>query len=321
MAVNLPVVTQPITYPSAPAPTPPVAASGPNLPGADPLSIGAVTFTSLECPDGISFSAGEAQVVVVKIPGGSRSVQNFGPQMDPISWSGTIWQPNVDSRTEALLAMMVGGQEQLITWRSQRYYGYVAKFKPTFRNKNRCNYDITIELTRDGNGAYSSTAPPSLDSQVSAYLANAQTAYTSVVSLDTTAASYINPNVLTSLSSAISSGTPLAQNVGTSIGAQILGFANQAISGVNQYIGTLASFAPSLVPANQLLNALTLIGRNVQQGQSPTTISTINTSAYELALSNGGTIDDAFGIASANNLISMRPPSTVLQTLTIPPFP
>lgn len=164
-----------------PATVPPV---GPQHPGTTPLSFGAVAFNSEECPSRLVIGHGAQMKSVVELIGGGRAVQTFGAQPQPVTISGTLWNVNVVPRITLLRSYCVAGTEQLLTWYFERYYGVLMEFEPNYYNTNRCDYKLTIEITRDANGAFTTTSPTSVNSQVAAINANAATTYGALLTLD-----------------------------------------------------------------------------------------------------------------------------------------
>jgi hypothetical protein len=301
---------------------PPVlsAPGNPNAPGQHPLQIGPVIFNSLECPDKLPIGAGEQRTVVNELTGGSRVVQNFGPQPSPVSWTGNLWQTSLDARITALRQMMVSGAEVLLTWRTERYYCVVTKFDPGYRNASRAEYSITVEITRDANGAFSSTSAPSVDSQVGALMAGAAANNLTIASVDPIGAAALQPS-LSDVQAAIQNVGPIAQAAGSTASDNLVANIETALAQVTTYLAGLGAFAPSYSAAAQLLNVLTLVKRNVQQGQSPASVRVQGGSLYETAVTAYGSIDQAFPLADFNGATSMRNPAAITTTLVLPPYP
>lgn len=161
-----------------------VTAFGPQQPGTTPLTFGAVPFNSEECPSRLIIGHGEQMKSVVELIGGGRTVQTFGAQPQPVTINGTLWNVNVVPRITLLRSYMVAGTEQKLTWYFESYFGVLMEFEPNYYNTNRCDYRMTIEITRDANGAFTTTAPTSVDSQVSTINTNAATTYGTLLTLD-----------------------------------------------------------------------------------------------------------------------------------------
>lgn len=161
-----------------------VPAFGPQHPGTTPLVFGAVHFNSEECPAKLPIGHGQQMKSIVELIGGGRAVQTFGAQPQPVTITGTLWNVNVVPRVTLLRSYMVAGSEQLLTWYFERYYGVLMEFEPSYLNTNRCDYTMTVEITRDANGAFTKRAPTSVDTQISTINTNAATTYGTLLTLD-----------------------------------------------------------------------------------------------------------------------------------------
>jgi hypothetical protein len=261
-------------------------------------------------------------VVDKKITGGSRVVQTFGDFYSNVRFSGRFWE-NADSRVALMTQIRQSGIEQLITWRSQRFYGIVIDFVPKYKNGFDCPFEIELIITRHATSGKSNAAPsPSnLDQVVSTATANALTMLGAIGAIDPgAAAAGINASLLTELNQQIATAGPLASVVGTSTGAQILASVGTAQATVSAYQASLTSLSPSYVPATMLYNSLALISRNIQQGQSPTTVRTMGGSYFDQAVLQYGDIDLGISLADANNAPSMILPGMSLTTIVVPPL-
>lgn len=138
----------------------------PRAPGSDPLTLGKVQFFSEEVPEKLAIGQVEQKVVVIEMVGGSRIVQPLGIQPKPVKFSGRFWGSTTQDRVQQIRSYAVAAQEVLLTWRQESWYCIVREFNPEWSNRWICDYDILLEITRDGNGALTNTSFPTVDSQV-----------------------------------------------------------------------------------------------------------------------------------------------------------
>jgi hypothetical protein len=303
----------------AQVPTLTAAMVTPASPGETPLTIGAVTFGSEECPSELKIGAGKQRTTVKEFDGGGRAVQSHGPQPDPVTWIGAFYvTANVDTKIKTLRSYMVSGTEVLVSYLSEKYFCKVTAFVPTYRHKARAGYDITIEITRDANGAFSTTAPVSLDAQVSALSTTATSSYNTLVSIDPDVTDTIDPSSLPMLQQSINNAGPLAAQGSNT--ASVLAAAQTALAQANTYAAALPEVDPRFFQATRLISALTLIERNVQQGQSPSSVRVQNQSLYEIASQTYGDVTKAFTLASILGVPTPRLPSTRVVTVLLPPL-
>lgn len=296
---------------------PPAVASA-ERPGADPLSIGPFTFNSVECPEKPPIGGVEDKAPAIELIGGGRVVHSVGAQPQDIEWSGRFLQPNAWQKIAALRAMAVSGQEYLLTWAGEQWYGKIVKIIPKPRHANYIEYDLVFRVTRDGNGALTVTAPTSVDAQVSALTANAQSQNTAVTSLDPTgSAAYQQP--FNTLLATLAAAGPIAQLSGTAL-AGVTASIETALEALDSYASTVPETSPQYVAAQQLLTSISLISTFVAQGQSQSTITVQGTDLFDVASQVYGDPALAFALASANGLPS--PFTTVAEptTLVLPPF-
>jgi hypothetical protein len=322
-----------------------VPPTGGSLPGPDALSVGAVTFASNEAPNELAIGAGRDVQVVSERVGGSRVVASFGAQPDTLEWSGTLWQPLLSDKVAVLLSYMVTETEIPVTWRDQSYYGKIKSFKPTWRNANRCAYQITIEITHDANGAYSNASQQTLDAQVSTLLQGMQTlngllqnppptgqsqsqpggAQAQVLGMYTYTAPAVVPlsastfqSALTALQIAINGVPSVAGLTGTQL-ASIVAAANTAVAAVSLYVASQNGASAAFLLGSRLLNHLTLIQRNVQQGQSPRTVTVAGDTLWDVAAMYYGDYSIGFALAALNGQPSPIMPSGIAEDIRLLP--
>ena len=304
--------------PSPTTTTSPAGIANPAQASATPLSIGAVTFRSEECPSHIELGSGEQKLVVTEFIGGGRVVASLGPQPKPVTWSGGFFEGNVQGRVSALRAYMAAGQEIFISWLDEQYYCKIKDFTPDYKNQYWCPYTITIEITRDANGAFSSTSAPSLDSQVAGLQSDANNANVAMIANDPLGTAALQP-YLANVNLQIQNAGPLAQTAGTTA-PQILQATEAALNAVNAYAFTVSPTSAQFLPTTQLQNALGLIYRNIQAGQSPSTVRVQGTSTWVMASQYYGDITQSFALAKTNALVTSRIPNAVTALVTLPPY-
>jgi hypothetical protein len=292
--------------------------SGPLFPGPDALTFGNVAFTSEECPSHLPIGCGEQITSVSELVGGGRVVATFGAQPQPVTFSGTFWNVNILPRVTLLRSYHVSGSEQLLTWNNESYYGILKKFTKDDKDSNRCPYELTIEITKDANGAFSNASPTSVDNQVGALNTAATGYYNTLLSDDSDTAAW--GGNWDGLQSALQQASPLSQAspaAATSIANTITSLSSQ----VKSYVSTLSQIDPKIVPATQFLNALTLISKNVIQGQAPRTVDVSGDTLTTVALKYYGDVSLGMAIAQANGLSRVKLAAGVLKNIILPSFP
>lgn len=302
-------------------PPTPGSLSGGDSPGSTPLTVGAVQFNSIECPNTLPLGAIDQRVAVVELIGGGRVIQPLGNQPHDVAWSGNLWGTNVALRIAQLRAYALSGQEVQISYLSELWYGIVAVFVPQYTQQYHAVYKITLKITRGG--ASVSPAAPTTDSQVDALnaqgnalvaqlAANAQAQGFAPVS--TAWSNYLAAlGALTSI--AQSSPQALQPVIGalTSLASALASFGET--NGLNVDAGTTSTL---YLPWDQLSNIVSLALANIRQGQSPQTVTLRGGSLYEIAAMLYGDPTQAFAIAQANALPTPLLSSTLVQSVNIP---
>lgn len=292
------------------------AFSGSSAPGANPLSLGAVTFYTEECPSRAPIGGIEQMLAVKNLVGGSISSQSLGPKPKPITWSGTFFAENVAPRVEQLRAYASSGQEVLVSWTSERYYCKVKDFQPNYLNEWLCDYEITLDITGDANGAFASASALSIDQQVAGLQSQLSIQNANVMSIDNTG-SQAYQSYLSTVNTLISNASPLSQSTpaaSTSIVAAI----NQAIGAIQTYQGTISGLSPQYASTISMIGSLTAIAGNVAIGQAPRTVETQGGNLFNIASMQYGDVSKAFTIAIANGLKSPFLPANIIRPIVIP---
>ena len=315
----------------------PAPANGsPNVPGATKLQIGSVTFNSEECPNELAFPV-STHMHVTDLIGGGRVIQTFGNHPEPVTWSGRIWGPNVYTRVTALRALLVAGAEVELSWGAESYYCIIKQFTPKYI-KIDCEYTITVEITRDNNGALTSTAQPSVDSQVGTLVSNANVQAASIALNDTTSTPLAYPGSglnagqgglsnaafmlqqVANVQNAIQNAGPLAQLAGPQL-TSVLSTVNFASGFASAYVAATPPGASYFSAATQLATTFNLIARNITQGQAANSVQVYGGTFAELAATHYNNADLGPQLAQANNSVGLRLPAGVLSTVVLPPFP
>lgn len=288
--------------------------------GATPLTIGAVTFRTEECPSELAIGAGEQMEVSTQLVGGGRVVQVFGSSADDVTWSGTFYSsPQVRAKVQSLRLYMVTGQEVLLKWGSEQYYVRVKKFTPRYHGTNLCSYDISVVVTRDANGAFTVNSNVSIDSQIQALLAEANKQNNVVLGQQPTAAQVFQQK-LAALQSAVNAAGPIAQNI-TVVGPPIIAASNAASQSVGDFItGLTDQTNPAYAGAVLLQSSLNAITENVQRGQTPKSIQVQGTDLMAVAAQQYGDATLGYQLAKVNGLPSPFTTSAKALTITLPPF-
>lgn len=290
-----------------------------DTPGVDPLSIGPVTFNSIECPAKIPIGAIEQRIVAKELIGGGKDTQSLGAQPKTVQWSATFFQPNVDNRVNTLQSMAADGKEYLLTWRTHRYYCKVKDFTPGFWNANLCEYDIIVEITRDANGALTKRAPVSVDSQVNALVSAVKQQNATIVAADATGSQSFQ-QLLTTMQAAIISAGPIAQLAGPAA-QTVLSSISTALTAVQAYGQAQTDGTPQFVATQQLISSLILLQKNLQQGQSQNTIRVQGASFFEIAALVYDDVSQAFPLMQANNATSPYTSKLQYTDIATPPLP
>lgn len=314
----------------------PVAPNGStNVPGSTPLQIGSVIFNSEECPSELAFPIA-THMTVTDLIGGGRVIQTFGNHPEPVTWSGRIWGPNVAARISALRQLLVAGAEVPLSWGSERYYCVVKQFTPKYI-KVDAEYTITVEITRDNNGALTTSNPTTVDSQVGTLVSNAGVQSAALSSLDSSSsplnyagnalnagqgslsnAAFMAQQV-TNVQAAIAGAGPLAQLAGPQL-TSVLGVVNYAQGFAAAYVAATPSSASYFSAVTQLATTFTLIGKNITQGQAANSVQVYGGTFAELAATHYNNADLGPELAAANGSVGLRLPAGTLSTIILPPF-
>jgi hypothetical protein len=260
--------------------------------------VGSVTFLSEETPQRLALGALVHKLVVTELFGGGRTTMNVGPQPKPVSWAGRFFE-NVDEKVAAFETMLASGQEVLIAYGAQSWYGKVIDFTGNAAFLDTV-YEITVELTRSATGTLTGASSISPDAQ-NKTIANAASGSMALIT---------NPDVgAASLQAATSS---LATNVGntplsTSSGTAVTALAAQVASVLKQaqiYVAGISSVDPRFLPVNSTIDSLTLLGANISAAETSASVSVTGGTMYDVAAQYCGDASKAYAIMVANGIYS-----------------
>ncbi|MDE2469360.1 MAG: hypothetical protein KGL35_11600, partial [Bradyrhizobium sp.] len=214
------------------------------VPGRYPLSLGAITFNSSECPEELPIGA-EQMVVEHTLIGGSRVIQAFGVKPQDITWSGKLFGSSIATRIAQLRLYTVAGQPINLRWQGQEAYRIVVKdFIPKFHG-GYADYSITLAVLNDLSGALYAGAPVTLDQQMAALQSSANTLVADAAAGDATGTAAIQ-SASAGVNAALLAASPISQNAATQ-GPAIQTALNTAVAAASAYQATLSSTS-SLLP-------------------------------------------------------------------------
>jgi hypothetical protein len=112
------------------------------------LTLGGVDFQDFEIPDEIAAGGGQL-LQVHKYAGGKRTVDAFGPDDEPLSWSGIFFDVSAEPRCQQLDAMRKAGAPVALTWSSFSYQVVIRAFKFKFQRFYQISYELELEVVQD----------------------------------------------------------------------------------------------------------------------------------------------------------------------------
>jgi hypothetical protein len=117
-----------------------------------PLTIGGVTFASIEVPQEIGPFGGRQVLVVHEYPGGAKDVDSLGAFPHTVTWSGLFSQAGAFARAQSLDRVRTVGLPVVLTYGPQSFIGKVADFKYNPKHQYLIPYTITFEPIADLSG-------------------------------------------------------------------------------------------------------------------------------------------------------------------------
>ena len=285
-----------------------------------PLSIGSVTFANIEHPEELPISFKQT-TVKHELIGGGKVIQTFGTQPQDISWTGNLFDSSVADRVRELSRLLADGRSVSLSYNEYRFDVIVTDFKATFYHEYWAKYEMTTEVIRDKCGLTSTSSATTLDSQTNALLSQA------LINQQNVPVPPIDPSLLANIQIQTSSIASLAAASQSDL-QPILSNVNTALSGYQSFIAQLELVAPSVMTSStfqqigsvaKIINALTIVAKNLQNGQAPLTVPLMGGNLMQLAAQYYGDASQYTLLKEANNLTSFRLPTGVITNLVIPP--
>lgn len=112
------------------------------------LSLGDVDFADFEIPDSIK-GGGSQSLEIHKYGGGQRTIDTFGADDDPISWSGLFLDGTAEARCIQIDAMRKAGTPVALSYSSFSYLVVIKSFTWDFEKYYQIPYAITLEVVQD----------------------------------------------------------------------------------------------------------------------------------------------------------------------------
>jgi hypothetical protein len=240
-------------------------------------------------------------LVVTTLPGGSRVVAAFGNRPKSVSWSGKLYGSNISPRIRQMRLYAVSGQQVQLVWSNEVYAVVVKEFTPTYCG-GYAEYEITVEVVKDSNGAFTVSSATTIDQQISGLQAQADAANAAIMSADPTG-SQVFQGAYQTAKSAVQSSAPIAQNI-VQAAAEIVPAVLGAVTAVKGYASGQAPSSLLFANATTLVNALNNINGNVQRGQSASGVVVQGGNLFGLSAQQYGDVTQAFALAQANGLSS-----------------
>jgi hypothetical protein len=298
------------------------SASGDRSQGNTPLSLGSVTFNSIEHPDELPLVLKQVTAVHEMI-GGGRIVQTFGVQPQELKWEGNFFDSSAQSRVQTLAQMLAAGTPVTLSQGNYNFTVIITDFNPTEYHQFWFKYSICCQIIEDNSGIYAKTAPLNIDQQTSTSLSQVVTNTNTLSNLDSTfdASSIQASTVQNNLSALSSISTATSAELAPSVAAIA---SSQAY--LTSYIAPLAALSAgsmtstqmtALATAVKIQNGLSVVNSNLSTGQAPLTISVMNASAYALASQYYGDVSQ-YGVIKAANGLNSPFTGPTLTTLIIP---
>jgi len=112
------------------------------------VSLGGVELRDFEKPDLIQLG-GKQMLAIREFPGGSMSIQDFGPTYRPISWSGTFTGTDAYERMMTIGLMRTAGKAVLLTTEKFTIPVVIEEFLPDYKTARRIPFSITVRRVVD----------------------------------------------------------------------------------------------------------------------------------------------------------------------------
>jgi hypothetical protein len=112
------------------------------------LTLGGVVLYDQEVP--ASLQGGGAQTLAEhKYPGGTRTIDTFGPDDEDLKWEGTFLDVQAETRCHQLDAIRRAGLQVPLTWSSFSYLVVVRRFTWDYQRPWQIPYQISCSVVQD----------------------------------------------------------------------------------------------------------------------------------------------------------------------------
>lgn len=139
----------------------------------DVLTLAGFAFTGFSPPDHMPFG-GKQDMVVHKLPGGSRVIDTLGPDEADISWRGTFFGDDAYDNALYLDSLRAAGAQVNLSWGGQSRLVIIAEFHPyVVRLPNWVEYEITLTVASNPQLGVLTAIPSTIDALISSDLATA----------------------------------------------------------------------------------------------------------------------------------------------------
>lgn len=284
-------------------------------PGKNPVKFGNITFSTEECPDLLPIGAAEQMVAAHNLPGGGKILNKYGNKPKDVSWTARFWGPNIWPRVQQCRAYQVNGTEELFSYWNELYYGVMTSFDPGYKGGYN-EYQITVQITRDANGAFTIASATSLDQQVAALQGQMISVNSDILSLDDAGATAFQ-SYLKQVQSSIAAASPIAKSPASLVQNVISAIAAAHLA-VGVYQASLNETLPQFISTIALGSTLTSLQNLITSGEFPATASIQGGSLFGLATAQYNDPSQAFAIAAANGLRVPFVTQTIAQELALP---
>ena len=116
------------------------------------LTLGDVTFYSLELPERIGPLGGKQTLVVHEFPGGAKTVDSLGAFPHTLTWSGIFTGPDAFDRAFEVDRIRATSQVVPVVYGPQQFSGKVADFRYDPKHQYFIPYTMTFEPITDDSG-------------------------------------------------------------------------------------------------------------------------------------------------------------------------
>lgn len=269
-------------------------------PGSRPIQLGAIIFSSEECPEQLPIGAGEQMLIVHNMPGGGIIDNDFGNKPTPITWTGKFFGPNIGPRVKQLQEYRIAGQPLPLTYGDEQYTVRIKAFDPGYRGGYN-EYSITLEVVAALNGAFNVPNVASLDQQVGNLMALATSSYTNVLAID--AKADVMQTALANLQAELALAIPLAATLASG-GADVQNAAIELLTAAQTYESSIGGgFLPQTPDLTVLLASATSLLGVLNTGQVTGSLPMYGGELFSVAAMQYGDMSQAFTLANANGRV------------------